>query len=212
MEQLTLSVAQKNSLEQATATFEKNVDRLASFLEPRGISREVAVIGRLGCPSEPIPGFERFVGWMSIPYITPTGVVAMKFRRLDEGTPKYDGPAGQRIRLYNVMALHSKGDTIVICEGELDALVCSHIVGVPAVGTWGTNWLDHHPRCFADFENVLIVADNDVKDDGSNPGEKHAKHIQKTIPHSRIVMPPPGEDMNSWILRDGVEAVQYALS
>lgn len=199
-------------MEKAAAKYEENREALASYLVARGISREAAYAQRLGYASDPEPGHERFRNWMSIPYLTDGGVVALKFRRLDEGTPKYDSPAGQKIKLYNVGILaHTKADVVAICEGELDAIVGTHVLGIPTVGTWGTNWLDHHPRCFADFEQVLIIADNDVKDDGSNPGLKHAKNIHSTIQRGRIVMPPPGHDLGSWVLSEGREAVLKAV-
>jgi hypothetical protein len=45
---------------------------------------------------DPIAGHELGEGMLSIPYITPAGVVGIKFRRLDEGTPKYLWPTGQK--------------------------------------------------------------------------------------------------------------------
>lgn len=207
---LMLSASLRDSLEKATATFEKNVGNLQSFLEPRGISLAAAEAFRLGYVSDEIPGYERFVGMMSLPYLTRAGVVKLKFRRLVGDGPKYDGPSSPS-RLYNVRAIETPGDRIAICEGELDALVCTTVVGVPAVGTPGTSFLDHWPRCFADYDEVLIVADNDEKDDGSNPGVKHAKSVSKKLPNSRIVMPPNGLDLNDWVLQHGVEAVQKAM-
>lgn len=200
--------AQMKSLEKATAKYEEGREALASYLVGRGIGREAAFAQRLGLVSEPEPGHERFRGWMSIPYCTKGGVVALKFRRLDEGTPKYDSPAGQKIKLYNVGILaDTKSDVVLICEGELDAIIGTHALGIPTVGTWGTNWLDHHPRCFADFEEIIIIADNDVKDDGSNPGLKHAKHVHASLSRARIVTPPAGLDLTDWYMRDGREAV-----
>lgn len=213
LDSLMLSASQRDSLEEATARYETGVDHLASYLSGRGIDRDAARIARLGLASDPIPGHERFQGWMSIPYITPAGVVAMKFRDLSPNPHhKYDGPSGQTIRLYNAMAFHDmSSDVIAICEGELDALVCHQAVGVPAVGTWGTNWLEHYPRCFADYEQVLIVADNDVRDDDSSPGLKHAKKVQATIPNSRIVLPPSGMDLGEWFLAEGRDAIREKM-
>jgi DNA primase len=208
LDSLLPAAAQLNSLEKATAKYEQNVEALASYLGGRGIGQEAALGQRLGLASDPEPGHERFRGWMSIPYITPGGVVAMKFRRLDEGSPKYDSPAGQKIKLYNAGVLATtKSDVVLICEGELDAIVGTYTLGIPTVGTWGTNWLDHHPRCFADFEDVVVIADNDIKDDGSNPGLKHAKHVQSSVSRSRIVTPPPGCDLGEWVASAGREAV-----
>lgn len=192
--------------------FAQRVELLESFLDPRGISREVAEVHRLGYVCDDYPGFERFAGMMSLPYLTPTGVVGVKFRRMEGEGPKYDSPSGQGHRLYNVLAFQSRADTIALCEGEMDAIVCNSVVGVPAVATPGTNWMPHWSRCFSDFERVLIVADNDEKEDGSNPGLKHARSVLKQLPNAQIVLPPNGLDMNDWLLRDGADVVRRALA
>jgi DNA primase len=218
LDSLMLSASQRNSLELATARYEQNVERAGSYLQGRGIGREAALAARLGFVSDPISGHERFEGWLSIPYCTPGGVVAMKFRRLGEGTPKYDGPGGQKLRLYNAGLLaNTTGEVVVIVEGELDAIIGTRVVGVPTVGTWGTNWLDHHPRCFADFARVLVVADHDepkVVKEGEKPvqvGVRQAKKIAATIPHSEVIMPPLGLDLTDWVLQAGADEVRKAM-
>lgn len=204
----------KDSLEAATMTYERNVDDLASYLQGRGIGREAACAQRLGHVCEPAPGHERFVGMMSIPFLTPGGVMAMKFRRIDDSDgPKYDGPSGQSARLFNAGLLaHTDSDTVLICEGELDAVVGTHALGVPSVGRpGGGTWLEHWGRCFADFDRILIVADNDDKEDGSNPGLKSAKKVQSMIPESQLVLPPLGLDLGEWVLESGVDEVRRAI-
>lgn len=212
LDSLTLSPSHRRTLLEATERYATNVDQLEAFLVPRGIEREAAVSFRLGRVSDPLPGHERFVGMMSIPYLTRGGVVAMKFRQLEDGkTPKYDAPSGQTVRLYNVAALHSTGTTVAICEGELDAIVMSTVVGIPAVGVPGaSNWQPHWPRCFADYESVLVVADHDDKADGSDPGLKHAKRVVREINGGRLVVPPSGLDLTEWVQTEGVETVREA--
>lgn len=214
LDQLMLSSTVRRSLEQATTAFQGHLYEAEGFLSARGVSEEMALSYRLGTVPSDTPGFERFAGMLSLPYLTPGGVVALKFRALDpERKPKYDAPSGQTSRLYNVAALHSTGDTVAICEGEIDALVMTELVGIPAVGVPGaTQWSGHKywPRAFADYETVLVIADNDIKEDGSNPGLKSAMTIAKGVPGGRVVTPPPGEDLNSWVLKDGVEAVRNA--
>lgn len=167
---------------------------------------------RLGVVPSDYHGFERFAGMLSLPYLTPAGVVAMKFRALDpERKPKYDAPSGQHVRLYNVAALHTQGDVVAICEGEIDAIVMTELVGIPAVGVPGaSNWQAHWPRAFSDYTEVVVVCDNDQKDDGSNPGLRHAERVVKSVPGGRLVSPPAGEDLNSWVLSAGVEEVRHA--
>ena len=214
MDSLLPSAVQLNSLEKATARYEGNRDALASFLVARGIGKEAAFEQRLGLVSDPMPGHERFAGFMAIPYLTGTGPVAMKFRCIADhdckevGCQRYDQPAGQKVHLFNAGVLAStKSDVVAVCEGELDAILCTHELGIPAVGTAAGTWLDHYPRCFADFEEVIVIADHDVKPDGSSPGIKHAKKVASTVSRSRIVTPPPGCDLGEWYLTAGREAV-----
>lgn len=210
LDSLNLSVSARKTLALAAETYAQNVFELEGFLTARGIGESAALGHLLGKVCDPLPGHERLEGMMSIPYLTPAGVVALKFRQLDpERTPKYDAPSGQHARLYNVSALQSMGDTVAICEGELDAIVMSEVVGIPAVGVPGaSNWQDHWPRCFSDYESVLVIADNDVKEDGSNPGLKHAKRVTKGISGGRLVLPPAGLDLTDWVLEHGAEAVR----
>lgn len=218
LDSLLPASAQLNSLEKATARYSENVEALASFLVSRGIGKEAAFAQRLGLVSDPLPGHERFQGFMSIPYVTATNVLALKFRCLSDHNCKevqcqrYDQPAGQKVHLFNAGVLATtKSDVVAICEGELDSILCTHELGIPAVGTAAGTWLDHYPRCFADFEEIVIIADHDVKPDGSSPGVKHARKVQGTLSRARIVTPPAGLDLSEWVARDGLEVVHRAI-
>ena len=214
LDSLLPAAAQLNSLAKATDRYSENVEALASFLAGRGIGKEAAYEQRLGHVSDPMPGHEKVAGFMSIPYITQGGTVAMKFRCIadhnckEEGCQRYDQPAGQKVHLFNAGILATtKSDVVAVCEGELDAILCTHELGIPAVGTAAGTWLDHYPRCFADFEEVIVIADHDVKPDGSSPGLKHATKVQGTVSRSRVVKPPAGCDLGEWFLSAGREAV-----
>ena len=214
LDSLLPSAAQLNSLEKATARYAENVEALASFLDARGIGPIAASSQRLGLVSDPLPGHERFVGWMSIPYVTASSVVGMKFRCIadhnckDVGCQRYDQPSGQKVHLFNAGVLAStKSDVVAVCEGELDAILMTHTLGIPAVGTFAGMWQDHYPRCFADFDEVVIIADHDVKPDGSSPGRKHAEKVRASISGSRVVLPPAGCDLGEWVALEGREAV-----
>jgi hypothetical protein len=134
---------------------------------------------------------------LSIPYLTHDGtVIGFKFRRMDDSTgPKYDSPAGQRAHLYNARSLADGGSVALVCEGELDAIAAQGAfsvpsVGVPGVSTWAGN--PHWARVFGDFDRVVVIADHDAKEDGSDPGLKHANRVTKDIPGAVLVTPPPG--------------------
>jgi DNA primase len=203
------------SLAETAARYHQNVIGAASYLESRGLGPSDADSFLLGLVSDPAPGHERFAGMLSIPYVLHDGgVVGFKFRRIDgsEG-PKYDSPAGQKARLYNARSLADGGPVAVVCEGELDAVAAQGAFSVPSVGVPGVSAWEGNPhwaRCFADFDRVLVVADHDAKEDGSDPGLKHAHRVVKDIPGAELVTPPPGHDLTSWLLQDGAEAVREA--
>lgn len=185
----------------------------ADHLDARGIPLAVAHRFGLGevdadCLAEHRP----YIGMLSIPYRTPAGVVGFKFRRITGEGPKYLSPAGQRIRMFNTDDLLDAGDTIVICEGELDAVVMSGVVGVPAVGVAGVQaWMRHHPRMFAGFSQVLVATDNDAKTDGSNPGQDLARRIVADVEQATIVTLPVGMDVSETVVSSGIAHMRSLL-
>ena len=206
-------------LEEATARYQETLDQdpeAAAYLADRGIDSQVAHTARLGFTgSEPLPGHDQFANHISIPYVTPSGIVAMKFRRgpgAPENGPKYTAPAGQRVRLYNVTDLARSGDTVLICEGELDTVIASHVLEiVPAVGVAGVSqWKPHFPRMLRGYENVIVCTDNDDKD-GTNPGQDLAHRILESIPRARNVVLPKGMDITDYYLAFGVEDTRARL-
>jgi len=176
----------------------------ASYLAERGITKEVASTFRLGSVVDPSAGHEHAINRLSIPYITPAGVVGIKFRAVDGSTPKYLWPTGQKIGLFNVLDLHKHSDTIAICEGEIDTIVLSGLVGIPAVGVAGVSqWKPWFPKLFESYTRILIFADNDVKEDGRNPGQELAKRIKEDLDKADIVHLPDNQDVNDIYLEYG---------
>src|SRR5258708_34101974 len=137
-----LSPRQKAFFEQAASSYQQQLasDTTAqAYLTSRGISPAVASTFRLGVVRQPLVGHESYTGRLSIPYITPAGVVNFSFRCLASHKcseaaictdPKSGNPvfcpkylATQLVRtLYNVAALYTPLQTIHVCEGDLHAL------------------------------------------------------------------------------------------
>lgn len=208
------SNAQSKLLLEAAQRYAQEVSPEALVaLEERGISETVAARFQLGTVTEPINGHEMYEGWLSIPYITANGgCVGFKFRRLDDGKPKYGSPTGQKAHLYNVNDITISSKHIVITEGELDAVITSGVLGIPAVGVPGVAaWKSHFPKLFSGYETVYVVGDNDVKEDGSNPGAEFAKRVANEVMNSTIVTLPPNMDINDYYLANGVEATRNLL-
>lgn len=175
------------------------------YLADRGIHYGVAERFWLGYVADPMEGHDRFKGRLVIPYLTPSGVVGMRFRALGDEDPKYDSEAGQRTALYNVLDLHRSEPWIAICEGELDALVMSGVVGVPAVGIPGVqHWLKKSGgpiwgRLFQDYQTVFIVMDPD------GAGKKAIPEIARRVENPVVIDLPA--DVNDTVLKLGPDAV-----
>ena len=189
------------------------VDQAASFLHARGVSRDTAISRHLGLVSEPAPGHERFKGWLSIPYVTKAGIVAIKFRCCKdhdckaEGCQRYDAPAGQKAKLYGAADLANGGEVAAVVEGEFKAMIVKQELGIPAVSTSAGQWMEHWSRTLADFDRVLVIADND------DAGLKHAKDkVLKSLPQGRLVVPPSEyPKIDDWLNEVGADEVRKAI-
>jgi DNA primase len=208
------SNVQSRLLQEAAIQYAQEIspEALAALAE-RGISEEVAARYSLGTVNPPINGHESYQGWISIPYITANGdCVGFKFRRTDDGKPKYGGPTGQKSHLYNVSDLLIDSRHIVVCEGELDTVIVSGVLGIPAVGVPGVAaWKSHFPKLFAGYDTIYVVGDNDIKEDGSNPGAEFSKRVASEVINSVIVQLPAGMDVNDYYLAHGVDATKKLL-
>jgi DNA primase len=217
---LTISLpspSQKRSLARSSEHYQKQLEiseegRLAiSYLKARGITRETAASFQLGVVVDPLPesGHDFQIGRLSIPYITQTGIVQIRFRAIPydgvpgnpEPSPKMKSEAGAGSTIYNARALLN-ASSIYVCEGEFDTMSAVQS-GLPAVGIPGANaWQDVYARALK-WRRVTILADND--DHGE--GMKFAERVQNAVRGARIVLMDKGHDVNSFVLQHGAEAL-----
>lgn len=182
-----------------------------AYLESRGITESAAQAYRLGTVDCSAAEHVPYRGMLSIPYTTPLGgVVGIKFRQPHACTDgcghksKYVCP--YKSTVYNTPAF-TRGeamDLIAVTEGELDALILDHLVGIPTVGIPGaTMWQAHKefPLLFAGFSRVLVFADPD------EPGFHMAKNILQDVDGARMVE-LPGMDVNDTYLNFGPDAIR----
>lgn len=180
------------------------------YLKDHGLSSEIASQYKLGFVADPEPGDERFRGYLSIPYITRSGIVALKYRCvLGWKNPDHDckelrhsrfaQPNGQPARFYNPEAFFSADNVIGLCEGELDAVVATEILNLPTLGVPGASqqWKSHGDMWkvnLNDYEHVIYFAD------GDEAGKMAADTVtEKLGKKCRVVMNPPGEDVSSLV-------------
>lgn len=209
------SSGQSKSLLEAAQRYAQEItpEALAALGE-RGISEVVAARYMLGTVTDPMNGHELHEGWISIPYLTALGhCVGFKFRRIDDGKPKYGSPTGQKAHLYNVSDITVMSRHIIICEGELDTVIASGVLGIPAVGVPGVQaWKSHYPKLFSGYDTIYVVGDNDIKEDGTNPGAEFAKRVANEVINAQIVTLPPGMDINDYYLMYGEDATRSILT
>jgi DNA primase len=196
------SNSQKELLGKATKSYAESIHLAEGYLASRGIPLEVARLAQLGVVAEPEVGHEAYTGRLSIPYITKTGVVDLRFRSLNPAVePKYMGMTGAETRMYNVLDVERAGDWIGVCEGELDTLTMSRCVGFPCIGVPGANsWKKHYTRLLADFERVFVFAD------GDQPGREFASSLARELPVT-VVGFEDGADVNSVFVERGAEYI-----
>lgn len=194
------STAQKLSLEARLRRFESAKQLLLPYLAERGLGAEAADRFRLGYvePSDDEP--RRYWHRMAIPYLTPTGVVQIRYRRLiEDDSPKYLGDPGTEVTLYNAHATLGARGPVFLTEGEMDTVAVTTLSGYPAVGIPGAKHWQAHPywaRCFVGLDQLILPADGDAA------GHELADAVRNDLPEVRIVRLPDGEDANSVLARD----------
>jgi DNA primase len=158
---------------------------------------------RLGFVTEPEIGHEPYQGKLAIPYLTPSGVIDIRFRSLNsDGGPKYLSRPGASTHIFNINALNQDSDFLAICEGELDTVVATQ-AGFTAVGLPGANnWKSFYTRVLADWNKVVLLCD------GDNAGREMAKHLSRELDNVFPVFMPEGLDVNDVYLAEGAEGLR----
>lgn len=189
----------KNGLEISTAEYAGQLSGSPGevALSDRGITKETQAAFRLGYVESPLTGDESYRGYITIPYLTVSGVVSMRYRRVaqDDG-PKYLSTHGEQARPYNVGSLNSEVGPYFITEGEMDAIIGAQS-GLLTVGFPGAqSWRAVFGRLFR-FRTVFVLAD------GDDAGRMFADTVRKSIEGAKVIEMHPGGDVNSMYLEHG---------
>ncbi|QAY02988.1 DNA primase [Mycobacterium phage Gemma] len=216
-----LSESQRSFLRAATERYRRSLpdSPAEEYLATRGLGfpsiKEELDKFMLGYVDDPLPGHEMFRGFLAIPYLRWSqehgwAVVSIRYRCIEDhdhrGHGKYMTQAGDRPRLYNTLALLRQSPIIAITEGEIDAIT-AQVCGIPTVGVPGAQaWQQHFREPFLGYREVFILAD------GDEPGMQFANTVAKTLPNSKVIPMPPGEDVNSLVIKQTKRALLERIS
>jgi DNA primase len=194
-----LSSSQRQFLLQATQRYASKIELAQDYLLSRQLSVEEARVFHLGVVEDPLPGHEAYKGRLAIPYITPSGVVDIRFRDLT-GThdAKYMGLVGAKTTMFNTQACFAADKYICVTEGEFDCIMMSVKTIHPTIGIPGANnWKPHYAKILDDFDVVIVLAD------GDSAGLEFGKKISRELGNVNIISMPDGEDVNSMMIKMG---------
>ena len=180
-----LPASRVQHMTEAAKMFQASLDDEGQeYLEGRGLLGVAPGAGLGRVPADAGPEWQRYVGMLSIPYLTvDREVVSIRFRTMDPGDerPKYLQPSGSETSIYNMPALARNHKTVIITEGELDCLTLEAL-GYTAIGMPGANsWKSHYSRALDGFQNVIIAGDPD------DAGQKFNETIMASIRRSTVM-------------------------
>lgn len=197
---MRLSNSQRQFLLQATQRYATKINLAEEYLASRQLSVGEASIFHLGVVDEPLPGHEPYKGRLAIPYITPSGVVDIRFRSMHGEDPKYMGLVGAKTTMFNTQACFVADKYICVTEGEFDCIMMTVKTNHPTIGIPGANnWKPHYAKILDDFDVVIVLAD------GDSAGLEFGKKISRELGNVNIISMPDGEDVNSMMIKQGSE-------
>lgn len=209
----TLSSAQRQFFESAATQYQLDLANepapgAAEYLRSRGLGPEAVSRFRLGVVRRPLPGHEQYAGRLAIPYLTPAGVINIRFRCPQahdcDGHAKYLSADGAGTNLYNVLDLKRDSSFICVAEGEIDTMSLS-LAGLPAVGVPGVKtWQKHFSRCLEDYDVIYAFGD------GDDAGGKFSAFLAREA-KARPIRMPNGKDCNDLFRTEGAEGLRKLI-
>jgi DNA primase len=201
-----LSSSHRQFLLQATHQYASQIHLATEYLATRNLSVEEAQRFHLGVVKDALPGHEQYTGRLAIPYITPSGVVDIRFRAIGNADPKYMGMPGAKTSMFNAQVVLTASDYICVTEGEIDCITVSVKTNHPAIGIPGANnWKPFYSKILDDFETVIVLADGDTA------GMDFGKKVSRELGNVNIVQMPEGHDVNSIVMLEGAEFINERI-
>ncbi|MFE7113919.1 toprim domain-containing protein [Streptomyces sp. NPDC057654] len=144
---------------------------------------------------------------LAIPYINAQGVIALRYRCVEEheckdlGHSKYTREPGDDAKIYNILTLTMAVPRIAICEGEIDTITAWQC-GIPSIGVAGaTNWPPIFNRLIRGYQVVTLA-------DGDPAGLMLADTITEKNETAELAQMPEKMDTNEYFMTYGPEKLR----
>lgn len=154
---------------------------IRQYLNARGIPDAIIKAYKLG--------YGEFYGkrWITIPIKDNLGNYSFLKLRQDPifGDEKITFPSGIQAQLYDWETAQTGGETLVVCEGEMDRLLLTS-KGIPTVtsthgaGTFKKEWAD---KIAGNYKKIYICFDND---EAGRKGANHAAKLMENHANSNV--------------------------
>lgn len=179
----------------------------AAYLLARGVEEATSATFRLGVVADPVPGHEKYRGWLAIPYLDKNGQpLTIRFRCMEEHNHrehyhgKYMSITDDPSRVFSIGSIFRATDEIHVTEGEFDAVVLNQL-GLPAVAIPGASGFQgHHRRMLSGFSRVWVWGDPD------EAGAEFTNRVCRMVRNAKGVR-LRGGDVTDTYLKHGAGAI-----
>lgn len=209
--ELTSLVLQESLRKSLTEASEKYHQQLAGspaeeyLIEERGFTTEVLRFFRIGFVGKAEVGDDIYRGRISIPFLTPSGVVAIQFRSVGPEKANRFLMRGSNKRIYNPSTLLKPWRKVYLCEGPTDTMTVAQLQ-LPVIGIAGVdNWNSVFARALRN-RRVVVLADGD--DDGQ--GLNFAKRVATDVDDCATIL-FEGMDVNRYRMEYGLDGLKEKI-
>lgn len=138
-------------------------------------------------------------GWLMFPYLRDGELVAAKYRKLPKS---FRQEADCEPCLFGWQACEDDARTVLICEGELDALAW-HTYGVPALSVpMGGGSGAKHGWVQSEFERLSLFDTIYLSMDSDGPGQEAERDLVERLGRERVrVVRLPHKDANECLMQ-----------
>lgn len=194
-----LPASRVQHLTEAATLFQKSLGGAGqAYLEGRDLLEVGRGVGLGEVPEDVGIEWQKYVGMISIPYLTvDREVINIRFRTIepDDPRPKYLGLPGLDTTPYNMPALARNSRSIIITEGELDCLTLESLDYTAIAIPGASNWKPHYSRALDGFQRVIVAGDPD------EAGQKFNETITSSIRRATVMHMK--KDINDTALQPG---------